>query len=239
MINHTSEGLDNFLKESKFDLVESLKADGILKSKSIEEALLNVPREDFLWEGTPKSVAYIDEPIALGNTGQTISAPHMIVMMLEEAMLTPRCRVLEIGAGSGYNAALISYVVSRGISSGREDLVVTIERNEQLVEFARRNIGRVGLSRYCKVVAGDGSLGYPQEANEEIYDRIIVTAGAPRVPSFLKKQLKIGGILEIPVGDTAYQRLTILKKNEKREFHERKSVDCVFVPLVGTDAYQA
>ncbi len=156
----------------------------------IEEALLKVPREDFLWPGTPKSVAYVDEPVLLNETGQTISAPHMIVMMLEEFQIEPGLKVLEIGAGSGYNAALITHIVSEGISKAKAPLVVTIERNSALSKFARNNIQKVGLASFCQVVEGDGSLGYPQESSEELYDRIMVTAGAPRIPAFLKKQLK-------------------------------------------------
>jgi protein-L-isoaspartate(D-aspartate) O-methyltransferase len=229
----SEETLDKFLSESRISLVHSLKAEGILKTGNIEEALLNVRREDFLWPGTPKSLAYLDEPISLNETGQTISAPHMITMMLEKFELWPGLKVLEIGSGSGYNAALITYIVTKSAS----DLFVTsIERNSSLAEFARNNIERAGFSKYCIVIEGDGSLGYPEQSDKEIYDRIIVTAGAPRVPVFLKKQLKIGGIMEIPVGGSGYQVLTILRKNSRREFEQQRSVDCVFVPLVGSDA---
>jgi len=227
--------LPDFLEDSRLALITSLKSEGILKSKIIEEALLRIPREEFLPEDTPKSLAYIDEPVALGTTGQTISAPHMIVIMLEELDLKPDLRVLEVGAGSGYNAALLSYVVSRG-SSARSPLVVTVERNPDLVKLARKNLEQVGLSSVCQVVQGDGSLGYPQESKEELYDRIIVTAGAPRVPVFLKKQLKVGGIMAVPVGGS-YQKLTILKKKSNDDFDQRRTVDCVFVPLIGTDAH--
>ncbi|HYB04601.1 MAG TPA: protein-L-isoaspartate O-methyltransferase [Nitrososphaerales archaeon] len=232
------ENLRRFMKDSRADLLTSLKAEQILKSKEIEEALLNVPREKFLWPGTPESAAYFDEPVQLGDTGQTISAPHMIVMMLEELQLTSGLKVLEIGTGSGYNAALISYIVSRGISEAAELLVISIERNGTLVKFARKNIEDVHLNSCCKVIEGDGSLGYPQQADQELYDRIIVTAGAPHVPVFLKKQLKVGGILEVPVGANGFQRLMILKKNTMGEFEQHRSVDCVFVPLIGSDAHK-
>lgn len=231
--------LERYLSESRSALIESLKSEGILKSKTIEDTLLHVHREEFLWPGTPKSAAYFDEPLSLGGTGQTISAPHMIVMMLEELELSPGKKVLEIGTGSGYNAALITYIVSRGVPEAKEPLVTTIERNVTLVEFARKNIEKVKFSNYCKVVEGDGSLGYPQEDERELYDRIIVTAGAPRVPALLKKQLKVSGILEVPVGGDGWQRLTILRKNSKHELEQRHSVECVFVPLIGSDAYPA
>ncbi len=236
MNSSSPEGLRQFLLDSRADLLASLKAEKILKSNEIEEALLNVPREKFLWPGTPESAAYFDEPVQLDDSGQTISAPHMIVLMLEELLLTPGLKVLEIGTGSGYNAALIAYIVSRGVSRA-EPLVISVERNGSLAIFARENIDSVQLGPYCKVIEGDGSLGYPQEAEQELYDRIIVTAGAPHIPVFLKKQLKVGGILEVPVGADGFQRLMVLKKNAKREFEQRRSVDCVFVPLIGADAH--
>jgi protein-L-isoaspartate(D-aspartate) O-methyltransferase len=231
-------GLRRFLADSRAELLASLKAEKILKSKEIEEALLNVPREKFLWPGTPESAAYFDEPVQLGDTGQTISAPHMIVMMLEELQLAPGLKVLEIGTGSGYNAALIAYIVSQGISEVAEPLVISVERNGSLAKFARKNIENVNLGSCCKVIEGDGSLGYPQEADQELYDRAIVTAGAPHIPVFLKKQLRVRGILEVPVGANGFQRLMILKKNDKREFEQHRSVDCVFVPLIGADAHK-
>jgi len=234
----SSNNLDEFLKESKLTLIRSLKDEGILKSKPVEEALLAIPREEFIWPGTPSSIAYQDEPILLDETGQTISAPHMIVMMLEEFDLSSGLKVLEIGGGSGYNAALISYIVSRSISKSSAPMVVSVERDPALVEFARKNIERANLSGYCKVVEGDGSLGHPQESSDELYDRIMVTAGAPHIPVFLKKQLKIGGILEVPVGGSSYQKLMILKKISNSEFDQRKLVDCMFVPLIGSDAHR-
>ena len=221
------------------DLLASLKAERILKSKEIEDALLQVPREKFLWPGTPESVAYLDEPVLLDDTGQTISAPHMVVLMLEELKLEPDQKVLEIGSGSGYNAALITWIVSKGQHRGNDPLVISVERDARLAKFAQKNLESVHLDKFCKVIEGDGSLGYPQEADEQLYDRILVTAGAPHIPVFLKKQLKIGGILQVPVGADGYQRLMILKKNAKREFEQHRSVDCVFVPLIGADAHQA
>jgi protein-L-isoaspartate(D-aspartate) O-methyltransferase len=235
--NDPDKDVNEFLARSRSGLILSLKAEGILKSKSVEQALQDIPREEFLWTGSPKSLAYLDEPVSLNQTGQTISAPHMVVMMLEELELKPGLKVLEVGAGSGYNAALITCMVTKGISEPEDPLVVTIERNPLLANFARENIERMKLSGYCRVVEGDGSLGYPQEAEWEFYDRIIVTAGAPRVPAYLKKQLKVGGIMEVPVGSGMYQRLLILKKNAIKEFEQRRSVDCVFVPLIGADAH--
>jgi protein-L-isoaspartate(D-aspartate) O-methyltransferase len=226
---------------SREDLIRSLKREGILKSQIVEDAIRSVPREKFLWKGTPEFLAYADEPQGLGDTLQTISAPHMVVMMLEELELSRALKVLEIGTGSGYNAALIGWIVSRRASRVEEELVISIERDSRLASFSRENIRSVGLSKVVKVVEGDGSLGYPQGSKEEIYDRIIVTAGAPHVPVFLKSQLKTGGIMLIPIGGSHYQDLVRLEKNKKQGnkeyFEEEKVVQCMFVPLIGQEGF--
>lgn len=243
----SSEELSAYLRDSRARLISSLKQEGILRSVLVEEALLNVPREKFIWRDTPESFAYADEPLSLGETGQTISAPHMVVIMLEELELKPDLKVLEIGCGSGYNAALMAYIVSKGIrtkGTNKEALVISVERDERLVEFARHNIESVPeLSGVVDVVLGDGSLGYPQASKLEMYDRITVTAGAPRIPFYLKYQLKTGGVLLVPVGGYAFQTLVKLQKSKskggKPEFEERKLMECMFVPLVGMDAHKS
>src|ERR1700730_10403894 len=102
------DNVSQYLEESRRQLVASLKAEGILKSKQVEEAIRSVPRETFLdQEESSRAMAYLDEPLPLGVSGQTISAPHMVVMMLEELELSSGLKVLEIGGGSGYNAALM------------------------------------------------------------------------------------------------------------------------------------
>ena len=201
-----------------------------------------VPRENFLWSKEQSVSAYEDEPIPLGNTGQTISAPHMIVTMLEELDLSRSQRVLEVGGGSGYNAALIAQIVGDGLEPS-ECPVISIERDPALAQFARRNLESLRMEKMVCVVEGDGSLGYPQESNGERYDRIIVAAGAPHIPSFLKKQLKVGGILLVPVGFPGFQRLMKIRKESdetqpgKRRFKEESLMGCSFVPLIGSDAH--
>lgn len=238
---HLSSYLSNEMRELKESMIRSLREQGVLKSKIIEEALRAVPREEFLWPGEPRFLAYVDEPRPLGESGQTISAPHMVVIMLEELELKEGLKVLEIGTGSGYNSALIGWIVSGGKKEFKKPLVVSVERDERLVAFAKRNVAKVGLSNVVDIVLGDGSLGYPQGSKNEIYDRIIVTAGAPRVPVFLKHQLKTGGIIEAPVGGAQYQELVKLRKRERtfggKTFEESKIVECMFVPLVGEDAH--
>jgi len=225
------------LSESREDLIQSLKLDGVLKSKVVEDSIRAIPREKFLWHGTPNFLAYADEPQFLGDTGQTISAPHMVVMMLEELEITTGSKILEIGGGSGYEAALLGWISAGGKSN--QILVLSIERDGRLVDFARNNIATVGLSKIVNVVEGDGTLGYPQECADELYDRIIVAAGARRIPSFLKTQLKTGGLLLVPVGGLGYQRLVKLRKVRSADgsilYEEKKLVDCMFVPLIGQD----
>jgi protein-L-isoaspartate(D-aspartate) O-methyltransferase len=222
------------LAESRSDLISALKAQGILKSRIVEEALVAIPREQFLWPGTPNFLAYADEPEGLGDTGQTISAPHMVVIMLEELALASGMRILEVGGGSGYNAALLGWIVSRGFK--KSVLVTTMERNERLAIFARANVARLGLSDVVEVVTGDGSLGYPEAYDHEIYDRIVVTAAATEVPPLLRRQLKDQCFMLIPVGGIGSQVLTKVKKvkNSGRSvaYRETKLMGCIFVPLI-------
>jgi protein-L-isoaspartate(D-aspartate) O-methyltransferase len=235
-----SSGLDE-LAEPKAWLVSSLKRQGILKTKPVEEAILTVPREKFIWNKDEKALAYIDEPLSLGQSGQTISAPHMVVIMLEELDLKHGMTVLEIGGGSGYNAALISCIVSGRLKEPKK-LVTAVERDPTLVRFAKENIAQAGLSEIVEVVEGDGTLGYPPRSDKELYDRIIVTAGAPHVPQFLKLQLKENGLLLIPVGNRWTQTLLKLEKTghgNSTRFREKNVVECMFVPLIGTDGFRS
>ena len=215
-------------------LIQSLKKQGILKSKIVENALMEVPREEFLWNLNERALAYLDEPQQLGSTGQTISAPHMVVIMLEELELEPGMHVLEVGAGSGYNAALIAHIVSRNQKEPQK-LVVAVEQDQELAQFASRNIKRVELENWIEIVHGDGSLGYPEMKDEEIYDRIVVAASAPSIPQLLKSQLKDGGVLEMPVGNALVQMLVKLRKighGTGAIFKEKKLMSCTFVPLL-------
>jgi protein-L-isoaspartate(D-aspartate) O-methyltransferase len=224
----------------KSNLIETLQREGFLRSELVKQALLQIRREDFVWTGF-QGEAYYDEPLPLGETGQTISAPHMVAIMLEEAELNEGLKVLEVGAGSGYNAALIAQIVTAGRTRlPSESLVTTIEKNPKLVEFARANIQRSGLGKFVNVVEGDGSLGYPQRSDVELYDRIIVTAGASVIPPYLTKQLKVGGLLLMPVGHAHFQNLVKLRKLQnpegKIELREQKLMPVMFVPLIGEGA---
>lgn len=225
-------------------MIRSLQSQGILKTPIVKNALQEINREDFLWPGDPKALAYIDEPLPLGDTDQTISAPHMIVMMLEALELSSGMKILEVGTGSGYNAALIAHIVSQGSGEPREPQVVTIERDIRLVEFATRNLAHAGLARVVKVVRGDGSLGYPERSQVPLYDRIVITAAAPSMPPLLLKQLRNDGIILAPVGGLRYQTLIRMRgmmkeeEQEKENFEREELIECMFVPLIGEQAFR-
>ncbi len=213
-------------------LVEALKVEGIIRSPSVEHAMLKIPRELFVWPGYEED-SYVDIPLPLGSTGQTISAPHMVAIMLEELMLRHCLHVLEIGTGSGYNAALLFELVR---PCGK---VVTVERVPELAEFARRNLAAAGYGEpQVEVVVGDGTLGYPPRLEEELYDRIIVTAAAPKPPRSLLVQLKRNGMMLIPVGSPGYQELMRVVKDEEARMSEESLGGCIFVPLIGEEGYR-
>ncbi len=207
------------MMEEKIRLIENLKRYGYLRSKKVEDAMLAVKREDFVPDNM-RNLAYRDTPLEIGF-GQTISAPHMVALMCEELELEEGLKVLEIGAGSGYHAAIISKII------GEKGKVYTVERIPELVEFAKNNLKKAGIEN-VEVILGDGSLGLPEHAP---YDRILVTCSAPDIPQPLVEQLKEGGILLIPVGRT----FSILIKGRKRhgKLEKREICECAFVPLVG------
>jgi protein-L-isoaspartate(D-aspartate) O-methyltransferase len=212
-------------------LADSLTAEGLLKSEQVRRAFLRVPREAFVWPGTEEQ-AYFDMPLSLGDTGQTISAPHMVVIMLEALQPKPGDVVLEVGTGSGYNAALLAEMVAPG---GKvEGRVVTVERVPELAAFARRNLAATGYLDRVDVVVGDGTLG---DAAETLFDGIMVTAAAPRIPSALKRQLRVGGVLLIPVGPLGCQDLIKTVRTSDDRFLEEDLGGCIFVPLLGEDGY--
>ncbi|MBU4201538.1 MAG: protein-L-isoaspartate O-methyltransferase, partial [Candidatus Altiarchaeota archaeon] len=134
-------------------------------------------------------------------------------------------KVLEIGAGSGYQAAIIAEIVTKG-------RIHSIERISELVDLAQWNLGRAGYKN-VQVTYGEGSKGYEEESP---YDRIIVTAGAPRIPSALFEQLKEGGKMLIPVGGRTYQELKLVRNKGNKMLVENLG-GCMFVPLVGDDGW--
>ncbi|WP_297417042.1 protein-L-isoaspartate(D-aspartate) O-methyltransferase [Thermococcus sp.] len=200
--------------------VETLAEEGIIRSDKVRRAFLKHPRYLFV-EERYRAYAHVDEPLPI-PAGQTVSAPHMVAIMLELTELESGMKVLEIGTGSGWNAALIAEIVKTDVYS--------IERIPELVEFARRNLKQAGVKN-VQVFPGDGSMGFPPRAP---YDRIIVTAGAPKIPEPLVEQLNPCGKLVIPVGGChPWQDLYIVEKTVKGEVKKRRWGKVAFVPLIG------
>lgn len=198
-------------------MVESqIRARGV-QNERVLEAMRKVPRHLFVpSEGI--EAAYADRPLPIGY-GQTISQPYMVALMTEAMGLEGPEKVLEVGTGSGYQAAILAELADR---------VVTTERVPELAEEARRTIRELGYANIA-VIETDGSRGYPEEAP---YDAIMVTAGAPQIPRVLVDQLADGGRLVVPVGNSYQQTLTRLTKSGEDEKTERLE-GCVFVPLIG------
>lgn len=210
---------------ARSELVSNLLRRGYVSKPEVAAALRKVPREEFVPDDL-RDEAHIDTPLPIGS-GQTISAPHMVAMMSEALDLRPGLKVLEVGGGSGYHAAVVAELVSPG---GR---VFTVERIEELAGSARRNIERTGYSDRVTVILSDGSSGLPEEAP---FDRIFVACGAPSVPAPLKAQLKDGGVMIVPVGGRMFQDL--IKVERKGDFYRTHNLGgCVFVPLIGEHGY--
>ena len=209
--------------DERKELVKKLLNYGYIKTEKVRKAMETVPREEFLPEDY-KSYAYADQPLPIGE-GQTISAPHMVAMICERLDLKEGMKVLEIGTGFGYNAAVISEAMDK------KGHVYSIERLESLAKIAEENLKRTGYGENVTVIVGDGTLGYDKEAP---YDRIYGTASAPYVPEPLKEQLKIGGRLLIPVGEQSYfQELVCVIKESKDEFKQKSLGGVAFVPMIG------
>jgi protein-L-isoaspartate(D-aspartate) O-methyltransferase len=182
-----------------------------------------IPREEFV-PIEARILAYRDEPCPIGY-GQTISQPYMTALMAQEMRLTGMEKALEVGAGSGYAAAVMGRLGAR---------VVTIEIVPQLVELARANLRRTHCDAGVEVIYGDGGWGYPDEAP---YDAISVAAGAPDIPEALLEQLADPGVLVIPVGGFGDQELRVVTKHHAH-IHSRVSTLCRFVPLRGGEGWR-
>ncbi len=206
------------------EVIERLIKEGYIKSDRVIKALLKVPREEFVPEHL-KKYAYVDTPLEIGY-GQTISAIHMVGLMCELLDLKPGMKVLEVGTGSGYHAAVVAEIV------GKDGLVVSIERIPELAERAKKTLKKLGYDNVI-VVVGDGTLGYPELAP---YDRIYVTAAGPKIPKPLIEQLKNGGKLVMPIGKY-FQELIVAEKIGD-EIKIKKYGPVSFVPLIGKEGFQ-
>lgn len=204
-------------------LVNNLIREGYVKTDEVKKAFLKVPRELFVPDSF-KMRAYVDTPLEIGK-GQTISAPHMVAIMCEALDVKKDQKILEIGAGSGYHAAIVAYLV------GEKGHVYTIERIEKLANRAQENLKQANIKN-VNVEIGDGSEGFEKY---EPYDRIYVTCASPGVPEPLLNQLKDSGKLLIPVGKM-FCNLKLIEKKGK-DILSKDLGGCVFVPLVGKHGY--
>ncbi|HIA11982.1 MAG TPA: protein-L-isoaspartate(D-aspartate) O-methyltransferase [Flavobacteriales bacterium] len=196
-------------------LVDSLREKGI-KSEAVLEAINSVPRHLFI-DNAFESLAYRDKPFPIGS-GQTISQPYTVAFQSELLNIKKGDRVLEIGTGSGYQACVLLELGAK---------VFTIERHKQLYNTARTFLPKIKYKP--NMFHGDGCLGMPTYAP---FDKVLVTAGAPYIPEPLKEQLKVGGILVIPVGNVENQVMTTLIKTGASDYTKKEYGDFSFVPLL-------
>src|SRR3989338_293743 len=187
------------IEQDKEFLIRGWQGSGVVKNKLILDAFMKINREDFVLP-VYKEQAYEDVPLQIIG-GQTISQPTTVVTFLEALELNEKCKVLEIGAGSGYNASLMGAICRKG-------KVISTEVVDELVEYAKNNIRKTGL-RNVKIIKWDGTKGYEKE---KPYDRIICTAAVPEIPEVWVKQLKTNGIIVAPVGPLHSQTLVKLRK---------------------------
>ena len=212
-------GLD-YAPERERMVREQLEKKGI-RDRRVLEAFRNVPRHLFVNPGDAE-YAYDDRPLPIAE-GQTISQPYMVALMTQAAEVAPGTKVLEVGTGSGYQAAILSALGAR---------VHTIERLASLSEEARRRLEKLAVGG-VQFRVGDGTLGWP---GEEPFDRIVVTAGAPDAPISLLRQLGEGGLLIIPIGGDRRQELMRYRRAQGRVTKDRLCT-CSFVKLIGTEGW--
>lgn len=214
--------MSEHLEEARREMVERHLAARGIHDRRVLDGMLRLERHLFV-DGPMMSRAYEDRALPIGQ-GQTISQPWIVALMTQALELDGSERVLEVGTGSGYQAALLSLLCDR---------VYTIERHSELLARARRVFDELGL---VNIVSrrGDGSIGWATEAP---FDRIIVTAGAPKVPEALARQLTVGGRLVLPVGDRREQELKVVDRLSESAFRGRTVAACAFVPLLGKEGW--
>jgi protein-L-isoaspartate(D-aspartate) O-methyltransferase len=217
------DGSQPFAAE-RFSMVESQLRQRGIRDERLLAAMSKVPRHEFVSQQN-RNEAYADHPIPIAEK-QTTSQPYMIAAMVQAAQINPEDRVLEIGAGSGYQTALLAELANQ---------VFAVERYASLAEAAQKTLERLGY-RNATIVTGDGSLGLPEAAP---FDAIIVSAAAPRIPQALMDQLAIGGRLLIPVGESEQQLLQLVQRNADGTPSVRTLEGCRFVPLIGEQGFVA
>ncbi|MBS3781041.1 MAG: protein-L-isoaspartate O-methyltransferase [Candidatus Thermoplasmatota archaeon] len=207
------------------NLIDNLIRKGYIESKSVEKAMRKVPRHKFVPKKV-KSRAYVDSPQPIGE-GQTISAPHMVAMMVEKLDIEEGQKVLEIGGGMGYHAAVIAEMI------GEKGKVYSIEYVSNLAESAQKRIKDTGYHN-VQIIQGDGSSGYEKRAP---YHRISVACGAPSIPSPLIDQLVLEGKILIPIGSKFFQKLIKATKRKENKIEKENLGGVRFVPLKGKHGF--
>jgi protein-L-isoaspartate(D-aspartate) O-methyltransferase len=195
-----------------------------IQDRRVIDAMLKIPRHLFVEEAMAEQ-AYNDNPLPIGER-QTISQPYMVALMSELLELTGKERVLEIGTGSGYQAAVLAVLADR---------VYTMERIRPLAMRARKVLDSLGLLN-VNIKVDDGTCGWEEEAP---FDAIIVTAGAPEIPEALVAQLAPGGRLVLPVGNQISQTLVQVRKGQDGAVSVEQSIGCRFVKLIGKHGWEA
>lgn len=217
-----ADTLTNFAAEREAMVERQIASRGITDPK-ILEAFRAVPREEFLSEDY-RDLAYGDHPLPI-EAGQTISQPYIVALMIKAAEVKPGDKVLEVGAGSGYAAAVISRIASK---------VIAIERQSELVEVASERMRRLGYDN-VRIVEGDGTRGWPDEAP---FDAILAAASGSHVPPPWVEQLAEGGRIVMPVGDPGWvQKLVKVTKGPAGNLITEDLGAVRFVPLIGEEGW--
>ena len=217
-----SEMIDEYKhKGARKKLVEELAAKGIT-DKAVLNAMLKVPRH-FFFNKTFYAHAYVDKAFPI-DEGQTISQPYTVAYQTQVLQVHKGEKVLEIGTGSGYQAAIL-------LEMGVE--LFSIERHEKLYKKAKLLLSKMGYKPVLK--CGDGTKGWPEFAP---FNKIIVTAGAPVIPKALITQLAVGGIMVIPVGNEASQKMICMIKKDEKTFEKIELKNFAFVPLIGEEGWE-
>ena len=209
------------LSERHVMVKEQLEKRGI-QNPWVLQAMLDIPRHFFLPDEQHLK-AYEDRPIPIGQ-GQTASQPYLVALMVELIEPKDTDRVLEVGLGSGYSASVLRRVVKE---------VFAIERDPLLLEEARHRLERLPFGQ-IHLKTGDGTLGWSEVAP---FDAILVTAASPRIPETLLSQLKVGGVMVVPVGNREEQKLVRVVKSSETHFQEKELMAVRFVPLVGAEGW--
>ena len=213
---------DSYLKDRKAMVKKQLIRRGI-EDKLVLDAFREVPREKFVPDHV-KEYSYHDGPLPIGED-QTISQPYIVAEMVEALELTKDDIVLEIGTGSGYEAAILSRIAKH---------VYTVERIPSLADKAKTILDELGYKN-ISIKVGDGTLGWPD--GDKKFAGIVVSAGAPSIPDSYESQLEVGGYLVIPVGSRSLQNLYKVRKNKNGKLKKQSLGHVRFVPLLGKQAW--